>query len=105
MAHNLDFQIITSLRSDGMLLVGGRENEEAAVFLSKIGSDRGPCQFYMLRYHKDRMQAALQAFNRPYSFLDGANGLIYLEEQLHNHLKATYGDPHYPSPLKVRSAI
>lgn len=105
MAEELDFEITTSLRSDGILLGDGLGYDKINAPLATTHPSQGSRQFYMLRYHRDRMQAALKAFNRTFSFLEGSPGLRFLEGQLHAHLSARYGDSNYSPPLKVLTSI
>lgn len=93
--ESVDFEITTSLRKDNILRVS-THNTALAIDASL------PCQFYMFRFHRDRILAAVQAFDRSCESLEGLAGLQYLEKMLQSHLESTYGNPNYPEALKVR---
>lgn len=90
------FEIMTSMRSDGLLL----ENAHNAQL--RISNQVGRCQFYMLRYHLDRMVAAAHEFGwiETARFLESHMPNV-LDEELKRHLSDEYGNPNYPDPLKV----
>lgn len=90
------FEIVTSIRSDGLLLQSERN---AQLYIpDQIGS----CQFYMLRHHLDRLVAAAREFDWSETawFLE-SRGLNLLGVELRKHLNDKYGDSGYPCPLKV----
>lgn len=90
------FDIFTSIRSDKILTQSALNAE-----LSASGQ---PSQFYMLRYHRDRMLAAAQHFSWEDAIktLAGPAGLTLLEKTLLQHPDDEYGNQNHPSPLKVR---
>lgn len=87
-----EFDIISTIRSDGTLLYSKHNTRVNA---------ESPTQFYMLRYHRDRMLAAAKAFRRDTSPLEGTEGLTKLMGILHDHLEKKYNDRNFGSPLMV----
>ena len=87
-----DFAIISTIRSDEALLQS--ENN------TRINAE-SPTQFYMLRYHRDRMLAAAKAFCCDTSPLEGTEGLTKLMDLLHDHLEKKFHDRNHGSPLMV----
>lgn len=92
-----DFALFSSLRYDPQLL----ESADNTV----LGPDATtPCPFYMLRYHRDRLQAASRHFgwHKLTARLSGAEGLIRLEENLDVKVQKHQQDSNESQPLKVR---
>ena len=85
-----DFKIITTIRSDGLL-----ENPPTT---TSLPPGFKPSRFYMPQLHRDRMLAAVEAFNWPQNPTEVISNL---EEFLSAHLKYKYKDSHYTGPLKV----
>ena len=86
--HQDNFEITTSIRSDGLLV--------DSLLPSLSGLEKG--SFYMLRLHQERMLTALSTFKWPQVARDA---LLNLREHLVDHLKQKYDDPCYGVPLKV----
>lgn len=98
MSSSPDFQIITSLRYDSMLL-----RVEKNTLLS--GQDGTPSPFYMLRYHRDRLLAAATFFGwgAVESQLRHADGLSRFARELAHQLnqRQVSGDAVGPSKVRV----
>lgn len=90
-----DFEISTSIRGD-MILAESELN-------SKVSTNSQPSQFYMLRYHRDRMLAAAKEFgwSEAIEALDESAGLLLLERRLCEHLEHVNGNSNLQNPLKV----
>lgn len=90
-----DFEIFTSIRGDIILV-----ESELNTRLSTTGQ---PSQFYMLRFHRDRMLAAAKEFSwsEAIEALDKSAGLLLLERSLFEHLEHEYGNSNHQNPLKV----
>ena len=88
------FNLITSLRSDVVVC----NLPESWGFGAKR---KTPSQFYMLRWHRDRLVEAARFFQRESDCIEDPSGLQLLEEKLQEHLLDKYHDPFYPHPLKV----
>lgn len=94
------FEIFSSIRSDGIL---PHSQLNTSVNASIEGSlSREPVQFFMLKYHRDRMLNAATAFHWDTSPLEGSKAFAELLNILHDHLEREYGDRNYGAPLKVR---
>lgn len=93
----VDFEIFTSIRSD-VVLKDSRFNTS----LSDTGE---PSQFYMLRYHRDRLLSAAKQFNftEAIKFLSGSESAHILELELLEYLLHEFGSSSYLEPLKVPS--
>lgn len=92
---SLDFEIFTSIRGD-MILTESKLNTE-------LSTTSQPSQFYMLRYHRDRMLAAAEEFgwSKAIEALDKSAGLLLLERKLFEHLENECGNLNHHNPLKV----
>ena len=89
MPNGKNFRVITSLRSDNQYLEWQWTKQKEPLF-------------YLLEWHRDRLVAALKAFDLDANGLGGDTGLERLRDRLYAHLKETYGDASYSFPLKVR---
>lgn len=91
----VDCEIFTSIRSD-VVLTDSRFNTS----LSGTGE---PSQFYMLRYHRDRLLSAAKQFNftEAIRFLSGSASAHILELKLREYLLHKFGSSSYLEPLKV----
>ena len=80
--HIASLEVITSIRGD-LLLMRSPQNTQLCDNDSDV-----PSQFYMLRYHRDRMLAAVHelGWTQARSFLDGQSGLVRLKQALQDHL-------------------
>ena len=94
-----DFEIISAVRSDEILLNGYQNTWVNAVTSGTAASL--PTQFYMLGYHLDRMRVAAEAFGRDTTPLEGPQAFGALQLMLHDHLERKYNDRNYSPPLKV----
>lgn len=92
-----DFEIFTSIRSDVVL--------KDSPFNTSLSGAGEPSQFYMLRYHRDRLLSAANQFNWPevIKFLSSSACAHILEIKLLEHLLHKYGSSSYLEPLKVPS--
>lgn len=92
-----DFAILTSIRSDVVL--------KDSPFNTSLSGAGEPSQFYMLRYHRDRLLSAAKQFNwaEVIKFLSGSASAHILELKLLEHLLHKYGSYYYLEPLKVPS--
>lgn len=97
------FDIISTIRSDGILTHSQLNTWVNATTDGNLG--REPVQFYMLKYHRDRMLAAATAFYWDTSPLEGPEAFADLLNILHDHLEREYGDRNYSAPLKLRVAL
>ncbi|MCJ1270916.1 hypothetical protein MMC22_010813 [Lobaria immixta] len=90
-----DFEIFTSIRGD-IILVESELNTE-------LSTTSQPSQFYMLRYHRDRMLAAAEEFgwSEAIEALNESAGLLLLERSLFEHLEHEYSNSIHQNPLKV----
>lgn len=91
----VDFEVFTSIRSD-VVLKDSRLNTS----LSGTGE---PSQFYMLRYHRDRLLSAAKQFNftEAIRFLSDSASAHILELKLREYLLHKFGSYSYTEPLKV----
>ena len=96
---SVDFDIITSIRGDRIL----HGNALNAVFAA-TAEDR-KCQFYLLSLHRDRLVEACKAFNRDWKALEGAVGLINLEQRLQAQLGTFVGSSNEETSVKVEISI
>ena len=88
--------LVTSLRNDQLLLLS-KEN-------ATLGPpNRGPCQLYMLAYHRDRILAAAHAASRTLPNLEGDKGLDVLLNHVQAHLSSTNSDD--TEALKVQTSL
>jgi hypothetical protein len=85
-----NFEIITTLLSDKLLL----ECPSNAPFTPDSWESS---QFYMLDYHRDRMLAAVKAFQWPEAC---QTNILSLKDHLYAHLKEDTSD--CSTPLRVR---
>ena len=92
-----DFQVITSIRYDINLKTSSQN--------SLFGIDGQSSPFYMLKWHRDRLVSAAQAFGREADSLTGAHGLRYFERTLCQHLEKEQGGLDCEQSLKVRLHI
>ncbi|MCJ1447497.1 MAG: hypothetical protein MMC23_008008 [Stictis urceolatum] len=92
-----DFFIISSIRYDPELL-DLPENTE----LSASPDTRS--EFYMLRYHRDRMVVAAKAFEWPTAeaSISGESGLNKLDSALREHVLEEYSEVQRRSPIRIR---
>lgn len=92
-----DFEIFTSIRSDVVL--------KDSPFNKSLSGAGEPSQFYMLRYHRDRLLSAANQFNWPevIKFLSSSACAHILEIKLLEHLLHKYGSSSSLEPLKVPS--
>lgn len=85
-----DFEIITTLLSDKLLL-------EYPINAPLTPNSLDTSQFYMLDYHRDRMLAAIKAFQWP----EGCQAnILSLKDDLYAHLKEDTSK--CSTPLRVR---
>ena len=75
MLEDADFTLTTAIRRDPLLLT----SPENALF---AGAEVRGCQFYMLRFHQERLLAAAKAFGRECDHWEGEVGLERLRQQL-----------------------
>ncbi|KAI4244907.1 MAG: hypothetical protein L6R40_002813 [Gallowayella cf. fulva] len=96
-----DFQVMSSLRSDVLLLQCFKNTQ---LF---IEGGNCSCPFYMLRYHRDRMLAAVEelGWTGAWNFLQGQQGVTRLKEVLQDHLEDRSTSTHPSQPLKLRVTI
>lgn len=94
-----EFEIISSVRSDGTLVYSQENTLVNATMASTLA--RSPTQFYMLNYHRERMLIAAEAFGWNSSPLEGPKAFTKLQQMLHDHLGREYNDKNYAAPLKV----
>lgn len=92
-----DFEIFTSIRSDVVL--------KDSRFNTSLSGTGEPSQFYMLRYHRDRLLSAAKEFNftEAIKFLSGSASAHILELKLLEYLLHKFGSSSYLEPLKVPS--
>lgn len=97
------FDVISTIRSDAVLLNSVENNA-----MNRIPADDSmewtfgnPIQFYMLRYHQDRLVAAGNAWGWDTSPISGTIGFEKLLDVLHTYLEKEYNDRFYSAPLKV----
>lgn len=92
-----DFEIFTSIRSDVVL--------KHSPFNTSLSGAGEPSQFYMLRYHRDRLLSAANQFNwtEVIKFLSGSVSTHVLEMKLLEHLLHKYGSSSCLEPLKVHT--
>ncbi|KAL8684016.1 MAG: hypothetical protein Q9186_000046 [Xanthomendoza sp. 1 TL-2023] len=98
--HATGFEVMTSIRSDALLL-------QSKNTLLSCPDDSRPCRFYMLRYHRDRMLAAVDEFGwtEARNFLEGQHGVFRLIEVLQDHLESSANPVQRSQPLKLRVTI
>lgn len=96
-----DFQVMSSLRSDVLLLQCFKNTQ---LF---IEGGNCSCPFYMLRYHRDRMLAAVEelGWTGAWNFLQGQQGVTRLKEVLQDHLEDRSTSTHPSQPLKVQLSV
>jgi len=94
-----DFQIFSSLRYDPILL---QSSQNTSLWPNVEAGPSGPCPFYMLPYHRDRMLQAAQHFgwNKAANRLRGPEGLKYLLSTLESAI-----DMKETSPLRVKTVL
>lgn len=92
-----DFEIFTSIRSDVVL--------KDSLYNKSLSGTGEPSQFYMLRFHRDRLLSAANQFNwtEVIKFLSGSASAHLLEMKLLDHLIHKYGSSSCLEPLKVPS--
>lgn len=92
-----NFEIFTSIRSDVVL--------KDSRFNTSLSGTGEPSQFYMLRYHRDRLLSAAKQFNftEAIKFLSGSASAQILELKLLEYLLHKFGSSSYLEPLKVPS--
>lgn len=80
--HTASLEVLTSIRYD-LLLIRSPQNTQLCYNDSDV-----PSQFYMLRYHRDRMLAAVHelGWTQARSFLEGQSGIVRLKQALQDHL-------------------
>ncbi|CAL8577652.1 Aminodeoxychorismate lyase [Xanthoria parietina] len=66
-----------------------------------------PSQFYMLRFHRDRMLAAVDELGwiEARGFLEGPSGVVRLNQVLQDHLVNSHNSAQVSQPLKLRIAV
>lgn len=92
-----NFEIFTSIRSDVVL--------KDSRFNTSLSGTGELSQFYMLRYHRDRLLSAAKQFNftEAIKFLSGSASAQILELKLLEYLLHKFGSSSYLEPLKVPS--
>ena len=92
--HTASLEVITSIRYDP-LLIRSSQNTQLCYDDSDV-----PSQFYMLRYHRDRMLAAVHelGWTQARSFLEGQSGVVRLKQALQDHLN-NIAQPLQPSKV------
>lgn len=85
-----NFQLFTTLRYDPILVH----------CLQNTVLSNGPSPFYMLPFHRDRLCQAAEHFgwSDAGSSISSSGGLLRLEEELHNAIKASFSLP----PLRIK---
>lgn len=98
--HVAEFQILSSIRADNMLALISKNT------LLSCDETSEPSQFYMLRYHRDRMLVAAKALNwtEAQKALEDSRGFNHLRDVLQNHLARMSEGNQYLQPLKVHSS-
>ena len=91
-----EFNILTSLRSDQILLSVSKNESRREI--TPIG-DRA--NFYLLDFHRDRLVQACRAFERESKALTRDAGVDNLERQLHTGLSEFLGGKKQEAPVKV----
>lgn len=92
-------EVLSSIRCDQLLTRSPRNTQLS------YHDCNAPSQFYMLRYHRDRMLAAVNelAWIEARSFLEGHSGVVRLTQVLQDHLTNSHNSAHLSQPLKVSS--
>lgn len=90
-------KVLSSIRCD-QLLTRSPQNTQLS-----FHDCNAPSQFYMLRYHRDRMLAAVNELGwiEARSFLEGHSGVVRLKQVLQDHLTDSYNSAQLSQPLKV----
>ncbi|KAL8775022.1 MAG: hypothetical protein Q9209_000501 [Squamulea sp. 1 TL-2023] len=93
-------EVISSIRYDRFLSYSSRNT-----LISDDGNEPSP--FYMLRYHRDRMLAAVDelGWTEARNVLGGRSGVIRLKQVLQAHLTDSYSSAELSQPLKLRVTI
>lgn len=96
-----EFDIMTSVRADSVLVLSSKNT------LLSFDDPIGPSQFYMLRYHRDRMLEAAKELDwtETYKDLAGSRGLSYLKGVLQDYLATLSDGANHPRPLKVYASV
>ena len=87
-------EVLSSIRYD-QLLIQSPHNTQLSC------NESSP--FYMLRYHRDRMVAAVHELGWPEAriVLEGQGGIVRLQQALQDHLADSHNPAHVPQPRKV----
>lgn len=95
--NTASFEVFSSIRCDQLLT---RSPHNTQISYHDCNT---PSQFYMLRFHRDRMLAAVDELGwiEARGFLEGPSGVVRLMQVLQDHFVDSHDSAQVSQPLKV----